>query len=162
MGDVAPDLPARLAPPLEARFSASVIVEPPEEPPAGSLDGARRQYDGAALLQALLATPPPAAGWRLALLAGDLFVPGLAFAFGLSTLGGCCGVVALDRLDPARGGESPDPDRFFQRVLTEAVHELGHMAGLDHCPAQDCVMHFSADVADTDRKGLEFCRNCRA
>lgn len=161
LGDVAPDLPSRLAAPLEARFAAPVRVEPPAAAPPMTLDPARGQYDGAALLAALVAAPPPDAGWGLALLAGDLFAPGLAFAFGLSTIGGCCGIVALARLDPTFHGAAPDPERYFKRVLTEAVHEIGHMAGLDHCEDEHCVMYFSSDVHATDRKGLDFCVNCR-
>jgi archaemetzincin len=46
--------------------------------------------------------------------------------------------------------------------VKEAVHELGHMFGLDHCSDLRCVMHFSNSLADTDRKGRDFCPSCRA
>jgi len=48
------------------------------------------------------------------------------------------------------------------RAVKEAVHELGHTFGLDHCSDPRCVMHFSNMLADTDRKGREFCPSCRA
>jgi len=52
--------------------------------------------------------------------------------------------------------------RGSARAVKEAVHELGHTFGLDHCSDPRCVMHFSNMLADTDRKGREFCPSCRA
>ena len=57
---------------------------------------------------------------------------------------------------------SADRRRFEARVLKEAVHELGHTLGLAHCPHPKCVMHFSNTVADTDRKGTDYCAACQA
>ncbi|MBV9667768.1 MAG: hypothetical protein JO327_06520, partial [Nitrososphaeraceae archaeon] len=35
---------------------------------------------------------------------------------------------------------------FYQRIVKEAVHELGHAFGMNHCRNTSCVMHFSALV----------------
>ncbi|PYQ44358.1 MAG: hypothetical protein DMF77_07340 [Acidobacteria bacterium] len=47
--------------------------------------------------------------------------------------------------------------RFLHRVAVEAVHELGHTWGLDHCRDPTCVMWFSNTLAETDRKTSTFC-----
>jgi len=47
-------------------------------------------------------------------------------------------------------------------VATEAVHELGHAFGLQHCGNPECVMFFSNSIMDTDRKGWHLCQQCRA
>jgi len=170
LGDVPGELPARLAPPLEARFAVPVLLDAPEPARPEWLDPARGQYRAAAILASLLAVPPADGGWRLALLAGDLFDAGLESAAGLSTVGGCCGIVALGRLaaDGAGGAGGADgatgpaaADTLFRRVLVEAVHEIGHMAGLGHCADERCVMHASRSVVETDRKGPDFCARCR-
>ena len=45
-------------------------------------------------------------------------------------------------------------------ALTEAVHEIGHLLGIGHCPEPTCVMHFSNSLYDTDRKSPMFCGQC--
>jgi predicted Zn-dependent protease len=48
-----------------------------------------------------------------------------------------------------------------ERTIKEAVHELGHVFLLRHCPTPECVMHFSNSLQDTDYKSKEFCPECR-
>ena len=49
---------------------------------------------------------------------------------------------------------------YFERVLKESIHEIGHTLDLDHCP-HDCVMKKSSVVSDIDKKSLFFCRKCK-
>jgi archaemetzincin len=63
-------------------------------------------------------------------------------------------VVSVARL------RDPNPDRFLNRVVKEAVHELGHTWGLGHCDSPTCVMHHSESVEDADAKNEGFCRTC--
>jgi nucleoside-triphosphatase THEP1/predicted Zn-dependent protease len=82
----------------------------------------------------------------------DLFVPDLNFVFGVADEGRGAALVSLARL--AAPG---DAERTLRRTATEAIHELGHAYGLDHCPDARCVMWFSNTLAETDRKGAGFC-----
>jgi archaemetzincin len=83
------------------------------------------------------------------------------FVFGEADAGRGCAIISLARLGlpPAEG--KPAAVLFRRRALTVAVHEIGHLLGLGHCPKEDCVMHFSNSLADTDRKSPEFCKRCR-
>lgn len=89
----------------------------------------------------------------------DLYVPELNFVFGEAS--SRIALISLIRLRQEFYGLPPDPILFQRRVLTEAVHELGHTFGLGHCPHPHCVMYFSNTLIDTDRKGPKFCSTCR-
>jgi archaemetzincin len=92
----------------------------------------------------------------------DCYTPGLNFVFGQASRPGREALIALGRLREEFYDQPPNSRLFTERVVKEAVHELGHTYGLGHCPARSCVMHFSNRLADTDHKSDRFCRRCRA
>ena len=136
-------------------------VAPPSEPRPEWYDPDRRQYRADIVLDSLVERRVDGRAWTLGILAGDLFVPGFNYVSGQATVDGCCAIIGLQRLRPEFNGEPADPARFERRVLTEAVHELGHVAGLGHCPDPRCALHFSSTVEDTDLKGPGLCNRCR-
>lgn len=124
-----------------------------EPMPAGAWNPLREQYRAELLLRAAHGA---AAGRVLGVTDQDLYAEGLNFVLGMAERPGRAAVITLARL------YSRDEARFQARMLKEAVHELGHTLGLAHCPHPKCVMHFSNTVADTDRKGADYCSACRA
>jgi archaemetzincin len=120
-----------------------------------------RQYPAEALLAALIQAHPPGEELVLGVTGVDLTVPGLNFVFGLADPPNRAALISLARLYPEFYGQPRDPRRFKERAVKEAVHELGHVLGLGHCPDPTCIMFFSNSLADTDRKGPGFCRRCR-
>jgi archaemetzincin len=91
----------------------------------------------------------------------DIYASGLNFVFGeADTVSGAV-LVSLTRLRQEFYGLQPDRGLFFERALKEAVHELGHACGLDHCAQPGCIMYFSNTIGDTDRKGPGFCGLCK-
>jgi len=71
-------------------------------------------------------------------------------------------VVSLHRLREEVYGLPPNPSLESDRLLKEAVHEIGHTFGLSHCDDWNCVMASSHSVEWLDVKSASFCRNCRA
>ena len=92
----------------------------------------------------------------------DLYVPDLNFVFGLADRGQLRAIIALPRLRQSFYGLSEDTDLFRSRVIKEAVHELGHLFGLEHCNNRRCVMAFSNSLPDTDHKAQYPCEKCNA
>ena len=91
----------------------------------------------------------------------DLYAPDLSFVFGQADMDSGVAVISLHRLKPTYYGSSWDKAIYFDRAAKEAIHELGHTFGLEHCPDPKCVMHFSNSLADTDHKQAAFCGQCR-
>ena len=92
----------------------------------------------------------------------DLYVPVLTFVFGEARLDGNCAVVSTARLADEFYGLPASPSLLRQRLIKEAVHEIGHTFGLRHCPDWRCVMTSSHAVERLDVKTAEFCRKCQA
>lgn len=119
------------------------------------------QYLGRVFLDRLSRFPGEGEFRLLGLTEVDLYAEGLNFIFGQAIIGGRACVVSAARLRPEFYGLPPDESLFRERMVKEAVHELGHTLGLSHCRDPRCVMHFSNSLADTDRKGREPCPRCR-
>jgi archaemetzincin len=120
----------------------------------------RNQYLSTALLKTLMEQKEYRAyGKVLGVVDQDLYVPELNFVFGEA--GQKAAVISLTRLRQEFYRLPQDQNLFYKRALTEAVHELGHTYGLGHCRNPGCVMFFSNSLMDTDRKGPEFCPECK-
>lgn len=91
----------------------------------------------------------------------DLFIPILTFVFGEAQLGGTCAVVSGHRLSQEFYGLPRDPALATERLVKEAIHEVGHTAGLTHCEDYDCVMAASHAVEWLDTKTSMLCAECR-
>jgi archaemetzincin len=119
---------------------------------APSYNQQRRQYNAEILLDRVRLAPGHCI---LGVTSRDLYVAGLNFVFGLADSPGKAALISLHRLHAGT-----DEAAFRARMVKEASHELGHTRGLGHCADTRCVMAFSNSLADTDRKGKEFCSRC--
>ena len=91
----------------------------------------------------------------------DLYTEGAKFDFGLALQNKNLCIVSTHRLRPEYYGQPPNPKLLTKRAVKEAVHELEHCFGLDHCYNPRCAMHFSSGAIDTDRKSENFCQECQ-
>ena len=157
--EVAADVLGELAVQLGPIFHMACQVRPERLNVAFARDRMRNQYYSTAILQAMQPFAEPDTR-LLAVTSLDLYVPVLTFVFGEAQLSGGCAVVSLHRLREEFYGLPAREDLLRERLVKEAVHELGHTFGLRHCDDWRCVMTSSQAVERLDVKGAEFCFLC--
>ena len=162
-GDVDPALLQTLGGDLEASLGVQWMVGDALALREEWKDAERGLYRSIYLIHALMDRAGPgddaeAPRWRLAIGDIGLCAEGIGELFGEAAQDGCCAVVGVA---PLRAGSGADAGVLRVRLLSEAVHELGHVAGLSHCRRASCVMYPSLHIADTDHKGPGFCNECR-
>lgn len=162
IGNVEDGLVKDLRPALEATFRVPCRVLPIRLDPEFAFHGERQQYHSSEILKRMQ-TFLAADSWRmLGVSAVDLYIPILTFVFGEAQIGGPCAVVSAHRLRQEFYGLAPDHRLFRERLLKEAVHELGHTLSLTHCDDYRCVMASSHAVEWIDLKESTLCSACRA
>ncbi|MDH7509220.1 MAG: archaemetzincin family Zn-dependent metalloprotease [Methanomassiliicoccales archaeon] len=150
VGEVDEDVVLEIAERLRKRFDHVFILE--ERPvPATAFNRVRKQYNSLLVLHSLREVSGDIV---LGVTSVDLYAEGLNFVFGRAEVGGKYCIISTARL------QHHDRKIFYDRAEKEAVHEIGHVIGLGHCPDIKCVMHFSNSVFDTDIKGAWFCERC--
>jgi archaemetzincin len=150
---------------LSEEFNVSSIVTalPIKKISQQLFDKQRKQWKSNDILQWLLDKYKPSKSSKmLALCDFDAYSGRLNFVFGEAHVDGSVSAVYLPRLRQEFYGLKPDEALFYQRIVKEAVHELGHAFGLSHCQNIKCVMHFSNSLPDTDIKTSHFCNVCKA
>jgi archaemetzincin len=150
-----------LAQSLARRFRTPCRIRPAPFEIDFSQDAQRRQFYSTAILQRLECVANPGAR-ILGVTACDLYVPVLTFVFGEAQLEGNCAVVSTARLKEEVYGLPKNEPELRDRLLKEAVHELGHTFGLRHCADWRCVMTSSHAPEWLDVKSADFCVKCRA
>lgn len=120
----------------------------------------REQFHSTAILEKLSQYVPEDILKVVALTHEDLFIPILTHVYGEAQLGGASCIVSTYRLS---SGISPSgqQDLFFERIVKEAAHELGHTFDLKHCKDDQCLMHYCRSIGDVDGKMDRFCRYCQ-
>jgi len=146
---------------LRKRFSVSCEILPADPEPAFAFNFARQQYSSTEILASLLKSGTPPSERILAVTAVDLYIPILTFVFGEAQLRGSCAVVSFHRLRQEFYGLPANSTVLRDRLLKEAVHELGHTLPLAHCEDYQCVMSPSHGVEWIDLKTSQFCTSCQ-
>lgn len=154
---VEPGVVAQLRPAVELAFARAVIEGPRVTLPRGLRAERSDRWRAALVLDALAAAKPREYERLLGVTALDLYRPERPFVFGDADAARAVAVVSV-----ARFAGAPDADAFARLVASEAVHQLGHTYGLEHCREQHCVMRSSTSPEETVKRGLMFCDRHRA
>lgn len=126
-----------------------------------ALDPIRGQYQSSMILSQMAPLVGNNGVRLLGITEYDLYVPVLTFVFGEAQLNGNCALVSAYRLQDEYYGLPPNPAVLKQRLVVEAVHELGHTFGLRHCSMWRCAMASTHSVERLDLKEPGYCPACR-
>ena len=129
--------------------------------PTHVYDTRRKQWISDKILDWLLQNYNPDSNTKVLAICNFDSSDDLNFILGEAHLGGRVAAIYIPRLRQDFYVKKSDTNKLFeQRVIKEAVHELGHAFGLTHCEKSRCVMHFSNSLQDTDLKHYIFCEGC--
>ena len=159
VGELSIELIAAVAGEIKQVFGFSTETSPILKDLSFALDDNRNQYHSTAILDRLAADIPSHTVRVLAITQVDLFIPILTYVYGEAQLGGAACIVSTFRLNEGRSGLNISP-KYIDRIVKEAIHELGHTFNLRHCPEHTCIMHHCRNEEDVDRKSDQLCRYC--
>jgi archaemetzincin len=149
-----------LAEALTRRLNVACSIQPEGLEAEFAFNPMRRQYHSTEILKKILQRPQGDTWKVLGVTEMDLYIPVLTFVFGEAQLADGGAVVSAHRLRQEFYGMPTDPELLHERLLKEALHELGHTYGLRHCPDYTCVMSASNGVERIDLKRADFCPAC--
>jgi len=115
----------------------------------GAYNANREQYDASILLGYLIKEKNRGAkesSLSLWMVSDDIYVKGMNFVFGVAQPGKAA-ILSIHRLDS------------LDLIKKEAIHELGHVFGLQHC-TNYCVMQFSNSLYEARMKPDRLCNKC--
>ncbi len=161
IGDIDAAMLAELGQSLQDIFGCSLKKDIKADLPHAAYNSRRRQYEAVSVLSSVQKSVPSGGAKILGVVDADLYTQELNFIFGLADSSSNIALISLARLQEEFYGHARNNRLFMQRALKEAVHELGHLLGLEHCGDIKCVMHFSNSLQDTDIKSTAFCLNCQ-
>ncbi|WP_292487171.1 archaemetzincin family Zn-dependent metalloprotease [Methanohalobium sp.] len=160
IGHIENTILSELIDPVNEAFGVLVKVDLPMDVPENAYNLDRGQYHSSTILEEMYETIPEDASHVLGITDIDLYVPQLNFVFGEAS--NKVAVISITRLRNEYYELPKDYELFKNRIIKEAIHEIGHMFGFKHCPNKECVMHFSNSLEDTDTKSYRLCSKCQA
>jgi archaemetzincin len=135
-------------------FNSQITIAPRKKVPNSAYNPKRGQFNAHEFIEM---AKQEEGEKTLAITHVDIYARNMNFVFGQAELNGKACVVSTYRLRAELGLDG----LLIKRACKEAIHELGHTLGLQHCSDKSCVMCFSSNIEGVDAKNASFCSTCR-
>lgn len=149
IGEIDPGYLKILAGSFLGELGLRTFILPGLARPDDAFDKRRIQYDAGIIINQLEAMEFQGCHAVIAFMDADLFIPVFSFVLGEARMGGNRALVSIFRLQGNRSG-----------IVKVALHEFGHLMGLDHCHEHTCVMKFSKNIEQLNSISSMFCKYC--
>jgi archaemetzincin len=160
VGKISASLLEDLRTAIPKRLPVRCEIVPASLDPTPSYHAERQQFHSSEILERMQTLVRPR-DWRLLAVAEvDLYIPILKYVFGEAQMGGPCALVSTYRLRQEFYGLEQDEALLRERLLKEAIHELGHTLHLRHCQDYRCAMASSHSVEWIDLRENRLCDAC--
>ena len=146
---------------LFEKFRVPAEILSPALDPAFAVHAERQQFHSSEILGKMQRYVDKNTWRLLGVTERDLYIPILTFVFGEAQMGGPCAVVSTYRLRQEFYGLEQDDSLLQERLLKEAIHELGHTLNLRHCQDYQCAMASSHAVEWIDLRENRLCDACQ-
>lgn len=151
----------RLRPSLEEIYRRPTAFHKPLPVPKYAFNPTRGQYHASSILKRVESLYDNKWDCAIGFTDVDLFVPEVPFIFGEADRSTRSAIISLVRLRPDAGPSESRNELTMKRLVSEAIHQLGLIRGLAHCPNNRCVMFYAATAQEIDKRGSSMCANCR-
>ncbi len=138
---------------LQAVVGLPTRIQSARPHPEDAFIASRYQFDAVKVATAL-GNEKDGARFRMGVIQRDLCIPILTYVYGEAQLGGRAAVISFHRL------QHIDPKVSYERGAKIAIHEAGHLLGLEHCREPGCLMRFSKQLEQLDSLPIRFCPAC--
>jgi archaemetzincin len=161
VGPLDEDLLQLIITPVEQIFGRPIKIGQALPIPKYAYNPTREQYHSAAILKRVESVRSKEWSAVVGVTDLDMFVPEVPFVFGEADRSTRSAIISLSRMRSTLGTAPSRQDVLRRRFLSEVIHQMGLIKGLAQCPNNRCVMFVSSSVQETDKRGIQFCANCR-
>jgi archaemetzincin len=158
IGEIDQDVCSLVEKKIQSVFGYHTMTHPILSDIFFAYDKTRKQYHSTPILQKLSDNAPENCLKIIGITGFDLFIPILTHVYGEAQLGGKACMISTYRLHDDL--ETENYSKLHERIVKEAIHELGHTFSLRHCASSSCTMHYCRGIQDVDMKSDQLCRYC--
>lgn len=150
----------KLAEGIQERLNAKISIQPAEALPAFAFYKPRQRYIADSLLVFLRRLNNGHAEKIIGITTTDISTRKPPHEnWGILGLGSCPGEACV--ISTFRAGKNKVAAKDFnRRMITLALHELGHTYGLEHCPEKTCLMKDAEGKMNLDDSD-SYCEKCK-